>query len=77
MFRILDKVVSSVIEEVEEFVDDPVGKVVEKTLQPVKDGIDVLEGMSEGELRLEAALRLGADIASGMAVSEIIEMLSE
>ena len=54
------------------FVNDPVGTTVDIALQPVRDGVTVIDGLSEGELRKEAALRLGADIAGGMALSELI-----
>lgn len=45
--------------------------------QPIRDGIDVLEGLSEGEIRVRAAARLGADVVAGMALSEIIKFLEE
>lgn len=62
---------------VSDFIDDPVRTVARTALSPVRDGLDVLQGLSEGELRHRAALRLGADVVAGMAVSEIIEALSE
>lgn len=62
---------------VSDFIDNPVGTVARTALAPVRDGLEVLQGLSEGELRTEAALRLGADVVAGMTVSEIIEALSE
>lgn len=53
------------------------GALVNMALQPVRDGLEVLEGLSEGEIREKAALRLGADIVAGMALGEIIELLKE
>lgn len=76
MFGILDKVVDSVCDTVEEFVDDPVGKTVEVVTQPVRDGAEVFQGLTEGELRVAAATRLGADVASGMALGELIDWAS-
>ena len=46
-------------------------------VQPAVDTLDVLEGLSEGELRERAIVRLGADVVAGMAVSEILDALSE
>jgi len=45
--------------------------------QPIRDGLDVLEGLSEGEIRTRAAVRLGTDVVAGMATSELIEWLVE
>ena len=50
---------------------------IDKTLQPVKDVVSVFEGMTEGQLREEAAIRLGSDVVAGMALAEIIEYLKE
>ena len=73
MFGILDDIVDGVANTVDEFIEDPVGKTVRTVTQPVRDGLDVVDGLTEGELRTKAALRLGADVASGMALSELIE----
>lgn len=77
MFGLLDKVVDGVCDTVEEFVDDPVGKTIDVVTQPVRDGLEVVSGLTEGELRLKAATRLGADVASGMALGELIEWYSD
>ena len=52
-------------------------KIVDIALAPVKDGLDVLEGLTEGELRVKAAARVGADVAAGMAIGELIDLLSD
>lgn len=62
---------------VSDFVEDPVGTTIDITTQPLRDGLDVLEGLSEGELREKAALRLGADIVASMALSEVVTYLSD
>lgn len=54
---------------------DIFNKVVDITLQPVNDSLEILQGLTEGEIRAKAAARLGADVVAGMAVSEIIEYL--
>jgi len=51
--------------------------IVDIATAPVRDGFDVLEGLTEGEIRTKAAARLGADVVAGMALSEIIEALSD
>lgn len=53
------------------------GSIFNMITQPVRDAADVLEGLTEGEIRSRAAIRLGADVVAGMALSEIIEALIE
>ena len=80
MFGIGDMVkgVTDTVEDtVNEFVDDPVGFTVDTLTQPIRDSLEVLEGLTEGEIREMAILRLGADAITGMAVSEIAESLVE
>lgn len=76
-FSIAESVASSVQRTAGRFVDDPIGTTVDIATQPIHDTVEVLEGLSEGELRTYAATRLGADVVSGMVVSEIIEALSD
>ena len=72
------KLIDTIGNTVESFVDNPVGTVVDIATSPIVDSLGVLQGLSEGELRVyAAAARLGADVVSGMAASEIIEMLLE
>lgn len=71
MFGIFDKIV----DEIDEFIDDPLNKTVDVATQPMRDGLDILDGLTEGEIREKAALRLGTDVVAGMALSEIIEYL--
>ena len=73
MFGLLDKVT----DVVSDFVDDPVGTTVDIATQPLRDGAEVIGGLTEGELRIKAAARLGADVACGMAVSELIDWYAE
>lgn len=73
MFGIFD----SVSDTVSNFIDDPIGTSVDMALQPVRDGMDVLEGLTEGEIRAAAAVRLGADVVAGMALSEVVDYLLE
>ncbi len=69
------KIFDSVCDAVDDFIDDPIGETVDYALSPVNNTLDVLEGLSEGELRTLAALKLGADVVAGMALSEVIEVL--
>ena len=66
------KIVDGVQDRVERLVKDPVGETVRGVTQPVRDGLEVIDGFTAGELRAEAALRLGADVASSMALSQLI-----
>lgn len=67
----------NLFDTVDDFVHNPVGSTIDIITQPVRDGIEVLEGLTEGEIRHKAALRLGADVVSGMALSEIIDLIQE
>lgn len=51
--------------------------VIDTATQPLSDALDVLDGLTEGELREKAALRLGADVVAGMALPEVIEALKD
>ena len=53
--------------------DRPVKKTAEIVLAPVEDAVEVVEGLTEGELREKAALRLGTDIVGAMALEEVID----
>jgi len=52
-------------------------KTVKATTQPIKDGIEILEGLTEGEIRQQAIARLGVDVVAGMGIAEIIELLKD
>lgn len=51
--------------------------LIRAATQPLRDAIDVLDGLSEGELRTKAIARLGADVVGGMALSEIVEAMTD
>lgn len=46
-------------------------------LRVVANAIEVIDGLTEGELRTRAALSVGAEIAGGMAVEELVEWYLE
>ena len=58
-------------------ISDLIQKTVKATTQPIKDGIEILEGLSEGEIRQQAIARLGVDVVAGMGIAEIIELLKD
>ena len=53
------------------------GSLIDVVTSPVVDALDVLQGLTEGEIRTKAAIRLGADVVAGMALSEVIEAMEE
>ena len=59
----------------DDLIDSPVRTAVRIATQPARDAVDVLEGLSEGEIRAKAALSLGADVVAGMALGEVIEVV--
>lgn len=77
MFSFISDVCDYAVNQVEDVLDDPLGYAVEVVTQPIVDTVDILDGLSEGELREKAALRLGVDIVSGMPLGEVVEFLSD
>jgi hypothetical protein len=61
---------------VEDFIDDPISTVIDTATQPLHDAIEILGGISEGELRSKATLRLGVDIVAGMSLGQLIEFIA-
>lgn len=51
--------------------------VAQAVTQPIRDAVDVVDGLTEGEIRAKAAARLGADVVAGMALSQVIEFLND
>lgn len=51
--------------------------IIDIVISPLDDVIDILSGLSEGELREKAILRLGVDAVVGLGTSEIIELLAQ
>jgi hypothetical protein len=77
IFGFIEDVVDGAIETADDFVHDPINTTVRVVTQPLRDGIEVVQGLTEGELRVHAAARLGADIVAGMALSELVEWYNE
>lgn len=53
--------------------------VVDGALQPVRDTVDIVDGLMEGKIREEAIKRVTSDIvigaATGVVASEIIDVV--
>ncbi len=49
--------------------------IARAALKPLRATAEVLDGLSEGELRARAAIRLGADLVAGMAFSDVVDYL--
>ena len=77
MFGFIGEFVDNVVDEVSEFVDNPVSKTVDVATKPIQHGLNIVEGLTEGELRIKAVAYLGVDIVSGMAASELIDWYLE
>lgn len=67
----------AVCNTIENVIDDPVGTTVGIIKQPIVAGCDLLGGLTEGEFRYKAALRLGADVVAGIAISELMEAMED
>ena len=77
LFDIIEDIVTAPIKFASDFVEDPVDATVKAVTQPLRDGVDILQGLSEGEIRTKAVARFGADIVAGMAISEIIGLFDD
>jgi hypothetical protein len=51
--------------------------VIDIATQPIVDTCDLIDGLTEGEFRHRAALRLGADVVAGMTLSEVIDAMGK
>lgn len=51
--------------------------VVDTVLSPIKDGAEIIDGLTEGELRTRAIARLGADVVATMTVEELVSWFLE
>jgi hypothetical protein len=72
MFKLFEDLVENTFKTVDSFIDDPVGTTVYSVTSPVRNTLDLIDGLSEGELRLKAAVSLGLDVAAGLGTSELI-----
>ena len=57
--------------------DKIIKTTVKVATQPLRDGLDIIEGFSEGKIRKKAIARLGAEAVSAMTLAEIIEYLQD
>lgn len=73
MFWFIDDAINYATNEVWEFVENPIKKTAQVVTQPVRDWLDIIDWLTEWEIREKAILRLWADVASWMAISELIE----
>lgn len=67
------KILNSVVNTVEDVVDDPIGFTSRQMMSPISDTIDIVQGLTEGELRLKATASLGADVVLGMGSGQLVE----
>jgi hypothetical protein len=70
-------IISGITKTAVDFVHDPVNTALNMAAQPIVDGCDLLQGLTEGEFREKAALRLGSEFVAGMVISEVIDAMSE
>ncbi len=47
--------------------------IVDIALKPVRDSVDLFDGLTQGEIREKALISLGADVVAGMGTAELIE----
>ena len=77
LFDFVDDVVGGVTKKATSIVADPIGTVVRTVTRPIADGINVVDGLTEGELRIKAAARLGVDAVSSMALGELVSWYND
>jgi hypothetical protein len=62
-----------IVDTAEDFLDDPINTSVNIATSPLRNSLDVVDGLTEGELRLKAIASLGSDIAGDMLLEELID----
>ena len=77
MFWFIEDTFDSVVNTATDFVKDPVRTTIKVTTQPLRDWLEIIDWLTEWELRTKAITRLWADIVGWMAVSELIEWYKE
>jgi len=65
------------LDTLEDFVKDPIKTTVRVATQPLRDWLEIIDWLTEGEIRTKAIARLWTDIAMWMATSELIEWHKE
>lgn len=73
MFWFIWDAIDYAASEVWEFVENPIKKTAQVVTQPVRDWLEIVDWLTEWEIREKAVLRLWADVAMWMAASELIE----
>lgn len=71
------RMLDSITETANDFMEDPIGTTVDMALSPIHNAAEILEGLTEGEIRYMAAAKLGADVVAGMALGEVVEAMDE
>lgn len=61
----------------DKLVDLGVDIVDDMIVQPIEDAAEVVDGLTELELREAAAMRLGKTVVEGMVLSELIEWYND
>lgn len=70
-------ILGGIEDTISDFARDPIGKTVNTVTQPLRDVASVASGLSQGEIRAEAIVRLGADVALGMTTAEVLEWYND
>jgi hypothetical protein len=74
---VADSVVTGAGKKVGRFIDDPVNETVNTVVSPVTNAIEIVDGLTEWELRERAVISLWADVAWPMGTSELIDAYYE
>lgn len=74
MFGGLLDIVEDLCDSVDEVTGIPIASIV---ALPLTSGLDLLDGLTEGELRVKAALVLGTSVVIGMTLAEVVDYLAE
>ena len=69
--------VDDLLDTVWDFVSDPVRTTAKIVTQPLRDTLDIVDWLTEWELRVKAIARLWTDVAVWMTASELIDWYKE
>lgn len=58
---------------IEALAESPVDKTVDIITKPGRDALEIIDGLTESEIRGRAIIFLGIDVVSGMGVSDLLD----
>ena len=75
--KLIGGIIDTAVNTTAKAIQDPIGTVIDMKLGGVRAGLEVLDGLTEGELRLKAAASLGASFVEQASLEQLIEAVKK